>query len=167
VSTASIEAPGELGEHVESESVSSIVDDFTKVGKSGTAVIFRKKAKSSLEGDPDCTDTVNELVLSWLVEDLEITAGTCHADPNDVFEDLLALIVSKTPVLHRPEADYAGAVRQLTEWFLEDVESVARSFELDPPDVLVDAFKLAVSETPLADRMIEVKAELGAVFGEV
>ena len=164
--TKSIEAPGELGEHVDGKSVSSIADGFGKIGKSGTAVIFRKNAKASGEGDPDYSDTVNELVLSWLVEDLDITAETCHADPIDVFEDLLTLIISEKPVLHRPDTDYADAVRQLMDWFLEDVGSVACSFELDPADVLVDAFKLIISETDLADRLIEVKAKLGTDFGE-
>lgn len=157
-------APGRPAEHLEGEEMSSAASCFGKLIRSENDIFSPRRAKSIRGDGPDYSDEVNELVLTWLMEDLDVTSETCRADPVDVFEDLLALIASETPILHRPDSDYAGAVRQLMDWFLEDVYSVACSFDLDPLLVLDDAINLIVSETSLADRIIE--SEYATIFGE-
>lgn len=85
----------------------------------------------------------------WVLEDLQVTASVCRVDPASLFSDAILLLASETPGLERGDADYAGAVNQLLEWFFEDIDSVARSFDADPVDVFEYALKTIAEDTPL------------------
>lgn len=92
-----------------------------------------EQSKSARDDNAVYTDKINELVLMWLVEHLDIAASVCHTDSVAVFKDLLGMIASETPRLQRDETYYADVVSHLLEWFLEDIRSVARARR---PDLL-------------------------------
>lgn len=123
-------------------------------------------SESAREDNADYADGIQELVTAWLMEDLDVTASVCQASPEDVFEDALALLASDTPQLHKSEAGYSDSINQLLGWMLDDIGSFARSFDLVPADVFGDALKLIVSDTSLADRIIEVAGLPALAFGD-
>lgn len=118
------------------------------------------------ENNADYADVIQELVMAWLMEDLDVTASVCQAKLEDVFGDVLALLASDTPQLHKSEAGYPDSIKQLLGWMLDDIGSVARSFHFDPADVFGDALKLIVSDTSLADHITEVAGLSASAFGD-
>lgn len=113
------------------------------------------RAGPTMLDDPDYSEGVGELVRMWVLEDLDVVAEVYQVDPRDLFEDVLVLATSETPAFHQGGADYADGIQQLLDWFLEDVGSVARAFGLDPADAFEDFMRVIISDTPLADRMLD------------
>ena len=119
-------------------------------------------SKSTREGSSDYAVSVEGLAHEWVLEDLDGAASICHADPADLFEDVLALIAHEEAVLLQPQ--HADCTRQLLDWLLEDIGSIARSFDFDPLDVFEDALRVIVSDTPLADRLLRAGGAASADF---
>ena len=53
------------------------------------------------------------------------------------------------PVFTKADQDYAEGVATVRDWFLADMEAVARSFDLDPLDVLDDVFHIIIGDKVL------------------
>lgn len=126
-----------------------------KPSEEGGASVSRGRPGLTVLDDPSYSEGIGELVRMWLLEDLDAAAEVHHVDPRDLFEDVLILAVSEAQALHWEGADYADGVRQLLDWFLEDIGSVARAFNLDPADAFEDFMRVIISDTPLADRMLD------------
>jgi hypothetical protein len=117
-------------------------------------------------------DAIGDIAYMWLEEDLEITASAFGIEVQAVFKDVLALFVSDTARLHKPEPDYAEAAGQLLDWIVEDLDSLARSFDLDFTNVFEDALRIIAADTELfggaaaqADARADPWGALGAILG--
>lgn len=117
------------------------------------------------EDGADYAEAISEIVLDFWLEDLEATASACQASPCDVFADVFALLLSEAPQLHSGDPGYPGAIKQTMEWMTEDIECVARAFDLDPLDVLEDAMKVVASDTPFTDQILQVMALAESALG--
>lgn len=156
---------GNLAGHLAQRSSPAEPEPFIKLLQSCVASSTSSEGpESAREESANYADGIHELVVGWLMEDLDVTASVCQASPEEVFEDVLSAMVSDAPQFHSSETSYADAVEQLLGWMLDDIGSIARSFDLDPADVFGDALKLIVSDTPLADHIIEAAGLPASAF---
>lgn len=125
------------------------VNVFSKLEKLTKRNTSPKQPRSDGRNRPDYCDIVNDLVSGWLSEDLEVMASECQVDPLNLFKDIVTRLVSGTSRLQEADPDYAETVNLLLDWWLEDIGSVARSFDFEPLDVLAEALRVIVEDTAL------------------
>ncbi len=132
-----------------------------ELSRSNAKSASQERRESVRQNDPGYADGVDDLVLMWVSEDLDAVASQYGVPHQDLFEDVLAAIATDTPAFHHSGQDYAHGVRLLLDWFSEDIDSIARSFGLEPVEVLEDVLERIISDTPLADPMLDVGMRTG------
>ena len=96
-----------------------------------------------------------------MCEEMEEYAEVYKVEAADLVKDVFQLMALDAPALTNPDKNYAEGVATIRDWFLADVEVVARSFDLVPLDVLDDVFYVVIGDQVLPrDKAEEVGSHL-------
>ena len=125
--------------------------------KPGGRVADREERRRSIRKRWDYNATVDRVVYS-LCEEMEEYAEVYKVEAADLVKDVFQLLAVNAPAFTKPDKEYAEGVAAVRDWFLEDIEAVAVSFNLAPWDVLDDVFYVIVGDEVLPHEKAE---ELG------
>jgi hypothetical protein len=103
--------------------------------------------------DGDYIEAVDN-ILPMLRDDLSCYAEVCKVPRLALLDDVMKLILLDAPFLSKGDDDYLQCVTNVRDWLLEDVDAIARSFDVRFSVVLVDMLKVIIDDTPLADGFI-------------
>jgi hypothetical protein len=89
-------------------------------------------------------------IIPVLCEDLDSYANVCGVDRSVLLKDVMESILLDSPRIALADEDYLQCIGAIRGWLLEDIDAVARAFEVRFWVVLIDVLRVIIEDTPLA-----------------